>query len=239
MKRSRWSVLACLIALIGMTACSSTDDVITNLPASQQAEAALESAFVEVIAPLSDFMEGMADAVFAGQPKAVGLVCPSSENVCSSGSVACDEDSSGVGLDFDFDNCNLSDAMILVDGGVSFTAVGETSFLVTFLNFSVDGSSPITGTVGYDGSTCTQDWAITTADGVGVLGSITGCDSNPSANSSLAITVVSGGNVWFFGFDFDGSGLADVIVERNEELVSICSIDLDTFEATCFNPDDV
>jgi len=141
MKRSKWSVVVCIVALLGVTACSDSDEVV-NLPVSQQAAAAIESAFVDVVLPLSDFVSGMADAIAAGQPKAPSLECPSSEGVCSSGSVTCDADSSGIGLDFDFDNCNLTEAMIVADGALNFTPTGASSFVVTLNGFSLDGGSP-------------------------------------------------------------------------------------------------
>ena len=238
MKRSKWSVVVCIVALLGVTACSDSDEVV-NLPVSQQAAAAIESAFVDVVLPLSDFVSGMADAIAAGQPKAPSLECPSSEGVCSSGSVTCDADSSGIGLDFDFDSCNLTEAMIVADGALNFTPTGASSFVVTLNGFSLDGGSPMSGALAYDGSECSEGWAVTTIDGVGILGTVYVCGDYPSSSSVLAISVIASPNFWQFTFDFDGGSTADVYVELNEELVSICETDLDTFETTCFDAGDV
>ena len=86
MKRSKLSVFVCVVALLGMTACSDDDEVI-NIPVSQQAAAALEGVFIEVIDPLAGFVEGMAEAVINAQPKGPSLVCPDVSGACSSGSV--------------------------------------------------------------------------------------------------------------------------------------------------------
>jgi len=234
MKRSSWIVALCVAALIGTMACDSDDVVDAVLPASAQAEALLESAFADVVEPVSGLIDGLGDLLSnpkAGPVTPPSVECPNTTTVCSSGTLTCDADSSG--LNFDFDTCDVALDPVIVDGAVLLTPTGETSFILTLDTVSFNSGSPMSGTLEIDGAACSQDWVITTADGVGLLAAVVSCDGPPAAGSTLTITFTNGSDYWVATFTFDGTDIADVTVTRNSELVSTCEMNMETYEATC------
>jgi hypothetical protein len=235
MKRNKFALLVCLVALLGVTSCSDDDDDVINLPVTAQAEAAIEGVFNEVIDPLSEFVEAAIAVITAAQPKAPALECPNMAGVCTSGDATCDVDSSGTSLDFNFDECNVAEAGVVVDGSVSVAPSGPTSFLMNLVGLSIDGSDPLSGSIEIDLTSCGQQWFIDAGSSI-VLAtvSVDSCDDDyPNNQSALQMTVFAGNDVWVFTFNFTGTSTSSVFGTRNEEPVTQCTFDLDTYQADC------
>lgn len=239
MKKSKWTALLCVVALIGVAGCSD-DDNDPIVPADNvnaaTAEAALEGALVEVVDPIFTVIDFLAEGLFAPAPASRGeLICPDVSAVCSSGTLSCSE--AGLqGLDFVATGCTtLYDGeTITLDGDVTVLP-GLSTILITFLSFSVNGNTQISGVVALDDNDCSADVDLLADDGTVVDGVIIDCDDNdPDVGSEFTIIVDAPGiGVFVIVFDFDGSGSANASVTSDGEPVASCTVDLDTLDATC------
>jgi hypothetical protein len=234
MKNTNRVVAACFVVLAVMMGCSGSDDVTNpEQPVGPQAEVVLEGTFADVIVPLASLAERLGQLLDApkANPSRQALECPATEGVCSAGELVCDADSSG--LHFTFDSCHLAAEPIVIHGGVTLSATGESSFLLALDTLSFDGGTPMNGGLELDAATCAQTWAVVTADGIGLAGTVFVCEGIPSADSSLTITIITHTDYWVFSFSFDGTAVASVTVVRDEQFVATCEMDMETFEADC------
>ena len=107
--------------------------------------------------------------------------------------------------------------------------------MITFNNFSVNGSTGLSGAVTVDSAACMTTVDIAAADGTTLEGFIVACGSAyPGSTSSMLVVVDSPGLGSFnILFTFDGSGTAVAAVALNGVPVASCNVDLDALDASC------
>jgi len=232
MKKSKWIVLACVVALIGVTGCSDDDDPVDlNGSAADvaAAEAALNLALDEIRDPLEflgQLIEMLSPApVPAGTTRVVP--CPVS---CLSGEIACTE--AGV-LNVTFTNCAISGTDMTVDGAIT---VNPLTLSATFTDVSINGSAVMNGTASISNDTsCRLTLTELSIGDSEVNGNLFVCEEDdwPTEASALVITVVANGDVYVITMDFDGTSMAGASVTKNGTPVATCGVNLDTLQGNC------
>jgi hypothetical protein len=225
-------ILACVVALIGITGCSDDDDPVDlNGSAADvaAAEAALNVALDEIADPL-EFL-GQLIEMLNPNPAPPGtsrvVPCPVS---CLSGEIACTE--AGV-LNVTFTNCEISGSDMTVDGAIT---VNPLTLSATFTEVSINGSAAMNGTASISNDTsCRLTLTELSIGDSEVNGNLFVCEEDdwPSAESALVITVVANGDVYVITMDFDGTSTAGAGVTKNGIPVATCNVNLDTLVGSC------
>jgi len=242
MKHSKWLILLCVVATLGLTGCSDDDDVvIPPAPGPAAAEAVIEDALETVIDPLLTLMEFAIDFLSADDGTDV-IGCPDTSGVCNPGSLTCTEGTSA--LEFDFSGCTIlgTSPALSVSGEVYHTPSLPPWGVYNLYGVSVNGSTGLTGPVTL-ADECTWTWSITAADGTHTNASlilcqtVRGASEYPLSGSALVIAAVTSAGFMTSNFTFDGTRTASATVLLDESPLAQCSVDLETFNATCTGVD--
>ena len=238
MKRPRWLLLLCVVALVGVAGCSDDDDVLTppDVGTAAAAEGAINSALTDIVDPFLTVIE-LFDALTAPPPAPMsrgGLSCPIVSGICTSGNLTCTP--GGTDLTFGASSCSAfyDGSTILIDGTLAVLP-SISSTLFTFTSFSANSSSPISGTVTLDQLACSTAINVAAVDGTTLSGLLIDCtDDNPDAGSNLTIVVdVSGVGMFTIVFTFDNTSVAAAAVSLNGTPAAACSVDLNALVADC------
>jgi len=237
MKYARWLALICLVAMMVTTGCSSDDDdpVLGNGPATAVAETGLNETLNQVVDPVLEVVEFIEQTLLTLPPApraARGVAtCPNTSGVCNPGSLTCQV---VTGLDFDFDQCTVSGAgaSITLDGDISVVpGIGTTT--VAFGSLTIDNGPALSGTLILTASTCGVQVDLAKNDGTLVNGYLSGCGPYPSSGSALSIQLVTQVGLLLIDVYYDGSATAMATVWLDGEVVSNCTVDLDTLVGQC------
>lgn len=242
MKHSRWLIFLCVLATLGLTGCSDDDDDVISIPTgAAAAEAAIEDALETVIDPLITLVEFAVD--FLGVDDGTdGIGCPDTTGACTPGSLACTPN--GDVLEFDFGGCTItgSNPALSVDGGVDYTPLVPPWGSYSLNGVSVNGSTGLFGIVSLPDE-CHWNWNITADDGTStnaalvLCQTVRGASEYPLGDSTLFISAETSGGFLTVSFTFDGSQTAGATAFLDDSLIATCSVDLETFNATCIDAD--
>jgi hypothetical protein len=241
MRHSKWLILLCIFATVGLTGCPDDDDDVVSAPTGAAlAEAAIEDALDSVIDPLLTLMEFATDFLGGADGASRGIVpsCPDTTGACSSGSLSCTVGTSD--LQFDFGSCTItgSSPALTVDGDVDYTPSLPPWGSYTMSAVSVNGSQGLNGLVTL-ADECNWSWNITADDGTNTSASLIlcqfarGASEYPLGESSLFIFGQSSSGFLEVVMSFDGTRTAGAIVYLDESPIAQCNVDLETFDATC------
>jgi hypothetical protein len=236
-------ILLCIVAMLAVTSCSDDDNNVMAPPTgAAAAEAAIEDALDSVIDPLVTLLDFIVDYLSVADGATDGLACPDTTGACNPGSLTCTD---GIPLQFDFSGCSVVGASpaLSVDGNVDYTPSTIPPWGGYLLGgLSVNGSTGLNGTVTLTDD-CNWSWNITADDGTVTNASLVLCtgargtSEYPLGESSLSIfSETSAGFVSAY-FTFDGTQTASVMVFLDETLTAQCTVDLETFDATCTDAD--
>jgi len=242
MKSSKWLILLCVVATLGLNGCSDDDDdVIPGPPGPAAAEAAIEDALETVIDPLLTLVD-FAVEFLSVDDGTDGIGCPDTTGACNPGTLACTEGATA--LEFDFGGCSIVGAAppLTVSGGVDYTPSLPPWGAYTFNGVSVNGSTGLTGLVTL-ADECNWSWNISAANGTNTNASLVLCQTvrgaseYPLGDSTLFIAAETSAGFLTVSFTFDGTQTAGATAFLDDSLIAQCSVDLETFNATCTGAD--
>jgi len=228
MNKSNWIILACVVALIGVTGCSDDDDPL-DIPNGDvaAAETVLDNALNEIGDPLG-LVGQLLDLLIPFIPPASPSRVVPCEVSCTSGTVECLD-----GGPVTFESCAISGTDLVVSGMLTVDPLTSSA---AFTDVSINGSAPMSGTAAIaTDESCRlslDDFSI--GDSV-VNGSLFVCENDPwpTEGSLLVITVVVGGDIFVFDIDFDGTSMATSAVTANGQLIATCTVNLDALDGDC------
>jgi hypothetical protein len=228
MKKPNWIVLACVVALIGVTGCSDDDDPL-DIPNGDvaAAETVLNNALAEFGDPLG-LVGQLLDLLIPFVPPASPFRVVPCEVTCTSGTVECLE-----GGPVTFDSCEISGTNMIVTGTLTVDAISKSA---AFTNVTINDSPPISGTAAIvieDSCRLTlENFSI--GDSV-INGSVFLCEDDPypTEGSLLVITVVFLGDTYVFEIEYNGTSTATATVTVDARPVATCTVDLDALDGDC------
>jgi hypothetical protein len=232
MKHSKWLILLCIVATVGLTGCPDDDDDVISPPSPPQAaEAAIEDVLDNVVDPLVDAIEAITDYLDTLGKSVTRATCPDTSGVCSPGSLSCAPTT--LGWDFTFNGCGVigTSPTITLDGGVEVTPTGPSSATMTLTNLSVNNSTDLNGEI-ILADECNSTWDVTGGNAY-LFGSIEACaEAYPTSNSELIIEIEESG-LWLVTFNFNGTSTCSAVVSLDFSPVATCTINLETNDASC------